>query len=279
MHYKYLVKQTDDKSKTVVIEYDDKTVENVSRSRVVRAPKRLTPAEIQNVVQPTVTNATFVDYPNTESVNQSHSPAAEKNDQRTVDEPNMGESQQSSEEDDTTSRKLSEAQLTTPDSSDDRNDNLDSDEFIIDSIVSHKINRSSRHDHAKQIETLFRVRWYGYPPSQDTWEPIAHLTRSHVVQYHARKRLGMPNNIDTTIADREATNKTPTGMAEQHVIGTILNHDNKKGNWTYLVRWYGQHPSADSWEPLSRLPRNKLIAYHKREQLKLPDEIDKAIIG
>ena len=74
----YLVKQTDDKSKTVVIEYDDKTVENVSRSRVVRAPKRQTPAEIQNVVQPTVTNATFVDYPNTEYVNQSHSPAAEK---------------------------------------------------------------------------------------------------------------------------------------------------------------------------------------------------------
>ena len=36
----YLVRKPDDKAKTFVIEYADKTVENVSRSRVVRAPRR-----------------------------------------------------------------------------------------------------------------------------------------------------------------------------------------------------------------------------------------------
>ena len=34
----YLVKQVDEKAKTAVIVYDDDTVENVSRSRIVRAP-------------------------------------------------------------------------------------------------------------------------------------------------------------------------------------------------------------------------------------------------
>ena len=57
----YIVKQTDEKSKSVVIEYAEKTVENVSRSRVVIASRRQTTAELQDVFQKTITDATFVD--------------------------------------------------------------------------------------------------------------------------------------------------------------------------------------------------------------------------
>ena len=59
----YLVKEVDVDSKTVVIEYGDHTVERVSRSRVVLAPKRLTPAQLQNVIRPSVMKETLLDYP------------------------------------------------------------------------------------------------------------------------------------------------------------------------------------------------------------------------
>lgn len=32
--------------------------------------------------------------------------------------------------------------------------------------------------------TLLRVRWYGYPPEDDTWEPVTHIPRSHLVRYY-----------------------------------------------------------------------------------------------
>ena len=68
----YLVKQVDDKAKAAVIIYDDNTVENVSRSRIVLAPKQLLSAELQSIVQPTVFNQTIANYPATEAVNLNH---------------------------------------------------------------------------------------------------------------------------------------------------------------------------------------------------------------
>lgn len=36
-------------------------------------------------------------------------------------------------------------------------------------------------------ENLYRVRWYGYWPNSDTWEPFRHLPRSMVLSYFKRK--------------------------------------------------------------------------------------------
>ena len=68
----YLVKQVDEKAKTAVIVYDDDTVENVSRSRIVRAPKQLSSAEMKSIVQPTVVSQTIANFPATEAVNLQH---------------------------------------------------------------------------------------------------------------------------------------------------------------------------------------------------------------
>ena len=35
--------------------------------------------------------------------------------------------------------------------------------FYVEGIVAHKV---------KNGETLYRVRWHGYPPESDTWEPV-----------------------------------------------------------------------------------------------------------
>lgn len=61
-------------------------------------------------------------------------------------------------------------------------------EFVIERIVSH-----GRDD---DNTLLFRVRWYGYEPNQDTWEPIGNLPRSHVLSYCKRAHLAIPDNID-----------------------------------------------------------------------------------
>ncbi|MEM9094861.1 MAG: chromo domain-containing protein [Pseudomonadota bacterium] len=75
------------------------------------------------------------------------------------------------------------------------NDNDDEDEYVIDRIVSHGINEDNNHPSAKPGETVYRVRWYGYSASDDTYEPIRHLPRNKVVSYYKRKRLALPTDI------------------------------------------------------------------------------------
>ena len=68
----YLLKQVDDKAKTAVILYDYDTVENVSRSHIVRAPKQLISDEIQSIVKQTIVNQTIANYPAIEDENLKH---------------------------------------------------------------------------------------------------------------------------------------------------------------------------------------------------------------
>ena len=75
------------------------------------------------------------------------------------------------------------------------------EEFCIDTIVSHKVNGSKRHTHAKLGEVLYRVRLKGFGPSDDTWEPISNLTRSHVINYHHQNKLEIPPLLVQTIDD------------------------------------------------------------------------------
>ena len=93
----YVFKQTDDKSKTVVIEYADKNVKNGLRLRVVRTPRRKSPAKIQDVVPETIIDVTFVDYPITEAGNNSHAPVAEENYQPKVYETDVTRSDRTSD--------------------------------------------------------------------------------------------------------------------------------------------------------------------------------------
>ena len=68
----YLVKQVGAKEMTDVIVYVDYTVENVSRPRIVRAPKQLSSTVLQSIVRPKVINQTIPNYPATEAVNIRH---------------------------------------------------------------------------------------------------------------------------------------------------------------------------------------------------------------
>ena len=74
-------------------------------------------------------------------------------------------------------------------------DKEDLGEFVIDRIISHGINEDSKHPTAKVGETTYRVRWFGYEASDDTYEPIRHLPRNKVVSYYNKKKLTLPKTL------------------------------------------------------------------------------------
>ena len=51
-------------------------------------------------------------------------------------------------------------------------------EYAIDRIVGHGEDDKGR--------PLYRVRWYGYPPEDDTWEPAGNIPDNFLRRYHAR---------------------------------------------------------------------------------------------
>lgn len=61
-------------------------------------------------------------------------------------------------------------------------------EFVVDHIVDHVLD-------SKGV-WFYQIRWYGYPPEEDTWEPIQHLPRSKVITYHRRTRFPLPSTLD-----------------------------------------------------------------------------------
>ena len=166
---------------TVVIELDDRSVERVSRSRVVLAPKPQTSQEAQDLLRPValpdngeVTN----EEGNLRDIVKRDDKPPNKEKQATEPE------NQSNPEDERKTEKEMED---------------DTEEFVIDSIVAHKVNKSRRHRFAKHGENLYQVRWYGFNANDDTWEPVKHLPRSKVLTYFRQKGLEAPRNINDAI--------------------------------------------------------------------------------
>ena len=80
----------------------------------------------------------------------------------------------------TTPRKVSRDQSPSPHA-------IDEEEYVVDHVVAHRDDDDGK--------LVFRVRWYGYTPEEDTEEPISHVRRSHVIFYCRRKGLNVPDSI------------------------------------------------------------------------------------
>ena len=159
--------------------------------------------------------------------------------------------------------------------------------------MSHKQDHRRRVRKARNDTVLYRVRWRGYPPDDDTGEPIANITRSHVIDYHERNGMAMPEDLEQSIDDSPMINDLTESdersrYTQDHirnrrtsdVIDSIIDDtvDNESQTRRYRVRWYAEGED-DSWELMSSLPRNAIIAYHNRKQKPIPVNIDSAISG
>ena len=175
----------------MVLEYGEHTVERVSRSRVVLAPKRPTPAELQNVIRPSEMTETLLDYPAPQAVNISHlvknqaetstTKAVDKHSTTTAVVDATSSPQDSNQEalsnttqedgrrlteDDKTENVVESSPNSTveaPTSKQDERKNSEDKEFFIDTIVSHKQDDRRRVRKARHRTVLYRVRWRGYP--------------------------------------------------------------------------------------------------------------------
>ena len=160
----------------------------------------------------------------------------------------------------------------------------ESDKFFIERIIGHKINRSKKHKNARPGELLYKVHWNGYSTEESTWEPIQNLTKSHIIAYHNSKKLELPARLGETIDDTVEDEPTESGEGEPRensIIDKLVGHDRDmaRNTWSYKVRWYGKGHRYDTWEPLPELPRSKILEYHKRQRLNLPDNLDLSIDG
>ena len=172
---------------TVVIERADRSVERVSRSRVVLAPKPLTEAEMEQTLQPTLVDNTL-EYPTSADTNRLDitKPTSDTN--------VSSETRQAAA---ATNGQEIQSPPTVKDQNNQTNDGTT--EFVIDKIVEHQVNKSRRHRYAKHGETLYRVRWHGFDIEDDTWEPVKHLPRSKVLTYCKAKGLEPPPNLGDSI--------------------------------------------------------------------------------
>ena len=115
-----------------------------------------------------------------------------------------------------------------------------------------------------------------------------------MIRYHERCNLPLPINIDTSIDDaitkeshandveiNKLTAEQPANTRRVNdVIEKLTKHSfDNENNWSYLVHWYDTDNSHDTWEPLSTLPRNAIVAYHKRKGIPLPSSINHALNG
>ena len=75
----------------------------------------------------------------------------------------------------------------------------ETEEFLIDIIVAHKVNKSLMHRFSRKGETLFQIRWYRFESDDDTWEPFRHLPRSNILSYCKRIVIVDPDNIHKAI--------------------------------------------------------------------------------
>ena len=105
--------------------------------------------------------------------------------------------------------------------------------------------------------------------------------RFHLIDYHLRKKLEIPTLLDQTIDHRTThAEANPGNPGRSHVVDNITNHEHDVIKTMQiqgpLVR---PNKSDDSWEPLSSLPSNKIIAYHKRIDILLPSSLEDSSNG
>ena len=59
--------------------------------------------------------------------------------------------------------------------------------FVIHRIADHVWNGLE--------EILYHVKWFGFPPEENNWEPVRSLSRNPIIQYFRRNNSAWPNNL------------------------------------------------------------------------------------
>lgn len=122
-------------------------------------------------------------------------------------------------------------------------------EYEVEAIVDHKKEKG---------KSVYRIRWKGYGPGEDTWLPANELSCKDLLKKYKKKL--------------ERENK------DVYTVESILDHRRLHGKIYYRVRWEGYTSKDDTWQVKESLNCNELLKkYHdelnenilKREEEKL----------
>lgn len=122
-------------------------------------------------------------------------------------------------------------------------------------------------------ETMFLVRWKGWSPDSDTWEPESSLNCPELIKKYkdnqeqkrpSTKRAASSSKVKYTEPDEDdievqvvsPKKKAKTAAAaedEDYEVEVIVDHKLEKGKKFYLVKWKGWAASNNTWEPESSL--------------------------
>ena len=142
---------------------------------------------------------------------------------------------------------------------------LQTDEYIVDQIKSHRDCRGTRE---------YRVKWRGYPISQSTWEPKSTLMvrcAEIVTQYEAQVKAHSPLQLTTLTNRPQPPIPTPQPVVivrppdqyESELLPSIARH--VRGQWIYGRQIATPRGQRLQWFPTKHFPQNELDTDHFKE--------------
>ena len=84
--------------------------------------------------------------------------------------------------------------------------------LVIHRIVNHGWNALE--------EMLFHFTWFGFPPEENTWEPVSSLPRNLHFQYCRRQNIALPNNL----GEPQVLEMLNTGSYNYNLLAKRIKH-------------------------------------------------------
>ena len=104
-------------------------------------------------------------------------------------------------------------------------------------------------------------------------------------QTHAKERRRSAKNVTEIPVER---GESSANDGREYVLERLRAHGTNEdaehrfaavGESMYLVRWEGFEADGDTWEPISHIPRSKVVSYHRTKRSALPKDLHKAQVG
>ncbi|CAL4118012.1 unnamed protein product, partial [Meganyctiphanes norvegica] len=150
----------------------------------------------------------------------------------------------------------------------DHTDDDDADQGIYE--VERVIDIKHIHDEKSERITKYRVRWKGFGPIDDTWEPLENFTDLclPVVQEFRQKYQKMKAKV----AESSSTSHVNILSEEiDQIINGRTDVSLKQPAVYYLIRWKGYNLSDNTWEHEAELKhaQNMIDTYNRRRKKNL----------
>ncbi|XP_068081276.1 chromobox protein homolog 5 isoform X1 [Anabrus simplex] len=157
--------------------------------------------------------------------------------------------------------------------SEDNDEEAAEEEYEVEKVVDSKIVRG---------QTQYKIRWKGFSPENDTWEPEEDLNCPELIQEFLKSQPEEAKGKDsknkkrggkTSAAEpkskkkkKDSEEETAEGEDEEEdeekvyeVEKVVEVHFKKNGKREFLIRWKGFSSNDDTWEPEENLSCPDLI--------------------